>query len=320
MVRFARINLAEPSYPAITNGTSMIDIILCRNVTIYFDELTTRQVAEQFYQALAPGGWLVVGHSEPQATIYHQFEVHNFPNTILYRKPLDTLLFPLGPKYQGFETNLHMVPNVQPAIPQEPSVERHAQLRQTSPLKHQQVDVDITHSRQPLSSSVPNTWAIIAARLAQDDKPTAETLLRELLDADPTHVQAHITLGRLYADRADWTCAQQQCQFVLEQEPLSIPAHYLLAQICEHQGQLDAALAAYRRTVYLDHSFIAGMLGMANIWRRMGHPANAQRYYHNSLKLLRKLPPTSTLPESDGATASDMITLVMRQLEAVAAR
>src|SRR5262249_39274262 len=93
MVSFMRLNLVEPTYPSVINGTSALDLLVCRNVTIYFDEATTRQVVERFYNALTPGGWLIVGHSEPQASVYHQFEVHNFPHTVVYRKPLDAPLF-----------------------------------------------------------------------------------------------------------------------------------------------------------------------------------------------------------------------------------
>jgi chemotaxis protein methyltransferase CheR len=89
MVVFARLNLAEATYPAIANGTCALDIIFCRNVMIYFDEATTRQVIDRLYGALAPGGWLFVGHAEPQVGLFSQFEVHNFPSAIIYRKPLD---------------------------------------------------------------------------------------------------------------------------------------------------------------------------------------------------------------------------------------
>jgi chemotaxis protein methyltransferase CheR len=93
MVTFARLNLAEPCFPAILNGTYAQDIILCRNVTIYFDEATTRQLIERFHGALLPGGWLIVGHAEPQASAFPQLELHNFPQTVVYRKRLDAPVF-----------------------------------------------------------------------------------------------------------------------------------------------------------------------------------------------------------------------------------
>jgi chemotaxis methyl-accepting protein methylase len=40
------------------------DLIVCRNVLIYFDRDTQERLFEMFYQALAPGGFLVLGKVE----------------------------------------------------------------------------------------------------------------------------------------------------------------------------------------------------------------------------------------------------------------
>ena len=101
MVTFARLNLAQPCFPAILNGTYAQDLILCRNVTIYFDEATTHQLIERFHSTLLPGGWLIVGHAEPQASANRQLELHNFPQTVAYRKRLDAPIFsPLAAENQ----------------------------------------------------------------------------------------------------------------------------------------------------------------------------------------------------------------------------
>ena len=93
MVTFARLNLAEPCFPAILNGTYAQDLILCRNVTIYFDEATTHQLIKRFHSTLLAGGWLIVGHAEPQASANQRLELHNFPQTVVYRKRLDAPVF-----------------------------------------------------------------------------------------------------------------------------------------------------------------------------------------------------------------------------------
>ena len=64
----------------------------------YADKPVKMALNERFFSALTPGGWLIVGHAEPQASVYHQFEVHNFPNTVIYRKPLDSPLFAFDPQ------------------------------------------------------------------------------------------------------------------------------------------------------------------------------------------------------------------------------
>jgi chemotaxis protein methyltransferase CheR len=60
LVRFERLNLSAPSYPMPTG----LDLVLCRNVLIYFRPELRRRVVEQLCTHLAPGGHLFLGHAE----------------------------------------------------------------------------------------------------------------------------------------------------------------------------------------------------------------------------------------------------------------
>ncbi|MBZ0303930.1 MAG: hypothetical protein K8J31_29600 [Anaerolineae bacterium] len=91
MVVFRSLNLTADDFPSFESNTMHVDVILCRNVTIYFDRDTTRQIAARFRQALNEDGWLVVGHSEPQADLYEGLTAENFENTVFYRKRTATL-------------------------------------------------------------------------------------------------------------------------------------------------------------------------------------------------------------------------------------
>lgn len=59
MVRFRQLNLLRP-WPF----RGPFDVIFCRNVMIYFDEPTKAALVLNFARALAPGGYLYIGHSE----------------------------------------------------------------------------------------------------------------------------------------------------------------------------------------------------------------------------------------------------------------
>jgi chemotaxis protein methyltransferase CheR len=54
------LNLLDPVWPI----RAPLDAIFCRNVLIYFDEATQRQILERFAPLLAPDGLLFTGHSE----------------------------------------------------------------------------------------------------------------------------------------------------------------------------------------------------------------------------------------------------------------
>lgn len=60
VVRFARLNLNDPEYPA----AGQFDLIFCRNVLIYFDGPTKERVVERLLRHLAPGGYFFLGHAE----------------------------------------------------------------------------------------------------------------------------------------------------------------------------------------------------------------------------------------------------------------
>lgn len=60
---FRRLNLMERSYPVDDD----VDVIMCRNVLIYFDKPTQAKVIERLAGHLRPGGYLILGHSESMA-------------------------------------------------------------------------------------------------------------------------------------------------------------------------------------------------------------------------------------------------------------
>jgi chemotaxis protein methyltransferase CheR len=85
-VEFTRVNLTEAGD---TRAYRDFDIIFCRNLLIYFDELSRKAAAETFYDALRPGGFLCLGHSESMSRISSIYKIRKFPDAIVYQKPLE---------------------------------------------------------------------------------------------------------------------------------------------------------------------------------------------------------------------------------------
>ena len=86
-VELTRVNLSEPSE---TLAYRNFDVIFCRNLLIYFDDVSRQTAAETFYESLNPGGFICLGHSESMSRISSLFKVRKFPEAIVYQKGLET--------------------------------------------------------------------------------------------------------------------------------------------------------------------------------------------------------------------------------------
>jgi len=86
-VEFTRVNLSDR---ADTRPYRDFDVVFCRNLLIYFDDVSRKAAAETFYDALKPGGVICLGHSESMSRISSLFTVRRFPEAIVYQKPQET--------------------------------------------------------------------------------------------------------------------------------------------------------------------------------------------------------------------------------------
>jgi chemotaxis protein methyltransferase CheR len=82
-VRFFAANLAGAQAGI---GWGMYDVIICRNLLIYFSPVAFDRLIARFAQLLPTGGWLVLGHSESLFDRSRAFEPVAFPHTVCYRR------------------------------------------------------------------------------------------------------------------------------------------------------------------------------------------------------------------------------------------
>ena len=80
-ILYRRINLMDPF-----NFKKRLHVIFCRNVMIYFDNVTRDSVVKRFYEIVEPGGYLFIGHSESISNSGTEFQ---YIKPAVYRKPLN---------------------------------------------------------------------------------------------------------------------------------------------------------------------------------------------------------------------------------------
>lgn len=85
-VTFAHLNLVEDAYPPLATDTSAMDLILCRNVLMYFTPAQIRRTIVRLHHCLIEDGWLVVSPSEASRSLFPEFAVVNVSGSVLFRK------------------------------------------------------------------------------------------------------------------------------------------------------------------------------------------------------------------------------------------
>jgi chemotaxis protein methyltransferase CheR len=82
-VIFSQVNIVDAAAMA---AAGTFDVILCRNLLIYFDEAARATAAANLHAALNPGGFLCLGHSESMARIDPRFTMVRLDDAIVYRR------------------------------------------------------------------------------------------------------------------------------------------------------------------------------------------------------------------------------------------
>jgi chemotaxis protein methyltransferase CheR len=83
-VNFSYLNLLDTFK---TRFLGKMDVILCRNVLIYFDGPSRKRVIEIFHDRLVDGGYLLLGHAESLINVSTSFTLKHFKNDMVYQKP-----------------------------------------------------------------------------------------------------------------------------------------------------------------------------------------------------------------------------------------
>lgn len=88
LVEFKNLNMFDNNVTALIGN---VDIILCRNVLIYFDIEAIKKVASTFYSIVKPDGYLFLGHAETITSLNSGFDTKYTPSIFYYKKGADTV-------------------------------------------------------------------------------------------------------------------------------------------------------------------------------------------------------------------------------------
>lgn len=314
MVNLTRLNLMDSAVPASLRD---MDVVLCRNVLMYFSAEGVNSVLDKLWDCLVPGGWLIATPSESGLLSSHgRFEPVNIDGVLFYRKneeyePQCRLVFD---KYE-FQESGESSTFGELGFESQPEVDisdLNDLFKESVVLSENVVEAEPLIS---LSESCAATEQLEQAAdlRGQGDTVGALLLYKKIIEQDITRedrITALLSIAGINADSGLADEAALWCAKVLELDRVSPCAHFLLGQISLQQGDRDAALARMRNAVFLDSEFIMAHVLLGNIYMENNESNGALRHFRIAMQELEKIDKDEPVPCSDNITAGRLLEMV----------
>jgi chemotaxis protein methyltransferase CheR len=273
-VSFRVHNLAEDCCPP---GMSNLDVIFCRNVTIYFDAQARQRLNARLADSLREGGYLFVASAETMGHNQGRLELLSLGKTFLFRKGRSSGQQMLAASAAApLVRPLNLLDDLGP-----PALQRPDRLSTPEPSR-----------REPIPA--PSTTASVLARAQLAFKlQDYEAALRELdrLPAGPPlELEACALRAAILVQTERLEEAEETCQVVLAHDPWRADAHFLMGVIQFYKVQPQQAIQALKTAVYLQPEHQAAHFYLAETYNSLGLLEQAKREYKNTLNILSHRP------------------------------
>jgi chemotaxis protein methyltransferase CheR len=229
LVDFRHHNLVSDNAPL---ADGQIDLVLCRNVTIYFGRETTRTLMKRLYRSLRDGGYLFLGHSETLWQISDDFRLVALGEAFVYKRDAAGRGGVPGPAAPTAGRRMFLpgrrrsdAPGVLLPAPVEPT-----ELSAAAPVGRA--------DEHPLDAA--------RAALKAGNYGRAADLAATVSAADPLLVDAYTVRGLALSNLGRHTAALIDLRKAVYVDPQAGFAHFLLAATLARLGDQPAASRSYR--------------------------------------------------------------------------
>ena len=280
-VGFEVVNLLGPSYPELMQQP---DIILYRNVSIYFPGQVQRAIFGKLAELLAVEGVLLVGAAE---TFHHDIGVLSLvkQDSLFYYRKTPPLVFEERRTASRCSATSERV------------VAGAARTGSTAVAKQQPRPVrshapDAPGERSYSLSRVDNRGrfdeAIILAHGKQYDK--ALDVLATVIEQDAAFEKASVLKGSLLLSLSRFEEARVVCKTILEHDPLCLEACLMLGIVARQMRNNDEAIKRFREAIYLDATCWLAHFHTGEILFAQGDEKRSRSSFETTLKILASGP------------------------------
>jgi chemotaxis protein methyltransferase CheR len=288
-VHFELGNLVEDG-PA-TWEPEAYDAIFCRNVIMYFTEEASKAVVARITRALAPGGYLFLGHAETLRGLSHDFHLHHTHGTFYYQRKEGT-----DQPTKCFSTGMAWAPGLVEtplaAIVDETDTWVGAICNATEriqALAEAPIKTSSSGRSIPISRAEPGWNLRVPLDLLRTEHFAEALDVVQALPPESAHdPDALLLQAVLLAHSGQLAPAEEVCRRLLKIDELNSGAHYVLALCREGARDQPAAASHDQVAAYLDPAFAMPRLHLGLLARRAGDSDAARRELGQALALLQR--------------------------------
>lgn len=290
------------------------DIVFCRNVLMYFAPSVMKAVVARIARALAPEGFLFLGHAETLRGVSEEFDVRSTHGTFYYRRrthppklaeeiPAEVALPPIDPTFVSAPGSDSWVDAIRQASDR------------VQVLTNAWIASGGSQTPAPMTEIAPSWSPSAALELLREDRlADARALLGRVPPESTRSPQVLLLRAVLSTYGGDLASTKDLCRELLHHDETSAGAHYLLALSLEHSGDLLGAANHDQLAAELDHTFALPHLHLGLLAGREGNKKGARRELQQALALLYREDPDRLLLFGGGFSREALMSLCRAQL------
>jgi chemotaxis protein methyltransferase CheR len=333
-VDFRYLNLAEDAFPSLSTGIWGMDVILCRNVLIYFDPPTIERVARRLLASLSEDGWLILGASDPAIAEIVKCDVVLTDAGLVYRRvgaavERDLRLAPALAEYEPPRPQLEPEPEPEPDVAAAATdffaalaaaSREYADAARSDAASRERAGRSPARplTEEPADADAASDAAVVAAYRARD-YPRVRQLAEAAHERHLLGAAGAIAWLRALANEGCLEEAARVAAAAGDRVGPSAELLYLHAVLMLHGARNEEAAALSRRALYLERDMVVAHLTLAEALRRTGDVERSRRALRNAAALLERLPQDTIVPASDGETAGRLNEMTRTRLRLLAA-
>lgn len=298
MVNFEYLNLVEPACPSLLTRTCDLDLIICRNVAIYFDKKTTEKIVDRFHDCLIDGGWLVMGASDPYIT-ESRFSSREFNGNFVFHK----------------EKTRAKAVNVAKDIKKDKRIEVETKKLSTSlALKYSKTTV--IDRKRSAGSQIPKHYAggMNLYHSRKIDQALAKFYQGFSENDEPA--RCAYMIAKIEANKGNLQEAKKWCRKAVAVDKLLLEGHFLLSMIYQELEKDEMAIISLKKAIYIDRDFAEGYFCLGTIYKKLGKKELAEKAFKNAVMLLKDKPVTKEIPECEGVTFGKLLKCIKANVKA----